>query len=65
MAIRRSNAINQNGVIAGYAEDTTNTTHAVRWLTPKSVPEVFSPRQGNALGINNLGQIVGHAYFPQ
>ena len=57
-------AINQNGVIVGYAEDTTNTTYAVRWLTPKSVPEVFSTEAGNALGINNLGQIVGFAYFP-
>ena len=57
-------AINQNGVIVGYAEDTTNTTYAVRWLTPKSAPEVFSTEAGNALGINNLGQIVGFAYFP-
>jgi probable HAF family extracellular repeat protein len=58
-----ANAINQSGVIVGYAEDTTNT-YAVRWLTPTSVPEVFSTAAGNALGINNLGQIVGFGYFP-
>jgi probable HAF family extracellular repeat protein len=60
-----AHAINQSGVIVGYAEDTTNTTHAVMWATPTSVPEVFSTAAGNALGINNLGQIVGQAYFPQ
>ena len=60
-----ASAINQNGVIAGSAEDTTNTRHAVRWLTPTSAPEVFSSEAGNALGINNLGQIVGQASFPQ
>jgi uncharacterized protein YqjF (DUF2071 family) len=26
---------------------------------------IFSPAAGNALGINNLGQIVGQGYFPQ
>ncbi len=56
-------AINQNGVIVGFSEDAANTTHAVRWLTPTSVPEVFSTSAGNALGINNLGQIVGQGYF--
>jgi len=60
-----ANAINQNGVIAGSAQDTTEASHAVRWLTPTSTPEVFSTEAGNALGINNLGQIVGQAYFPQ
>ena len=59
------NAINQSGVIAGYAEDATNATYAVRWLTPTSRPEVFSTAAGNALGINNLGQIVGFGYFGQ
>ena len=59
-----ANAINQSGVIVGYAEDTTNATYAVRWLTPTSRPEVFSTAAGNALGINNLGQIVGFGYFP-
>ena len=58
------NAINQSGVIVGYAEDATNSTYAVRWLTPTSAPEVFSTSAGNALGINNLGQIVGFGYFP-
>ena len=41
-----ANAMNQNGVIAGTAGDTTNTTHAVRWLTPTSVPEFSPPRRG-------------------
>jgi probable HAF family extracellular repeat protein len=59
------NAINQNGVIVGYAEDTTNTTHAVMWPSPTSVPVIFSTAAGNALGINNIGQIVGQGYFPQ
>jgi probable HAF family extracellular repeat protein len=57
-------AINQNGVIVGAAEDTTNTTHGVMWPTPTSVPVIFSPAAGSALGINSLGQIVGQAYFP-
>jgi probable HAF family extracellular repeat protein len=54
-----AHAINQSGVIVGYADDATDTIHAVRWLTPTSVPEVFAPEMSNALGINNLGQIVG------
>src|SRR5262249_49824587 len=53
-----AHAINQSGVIVGYADDTTNTIHAVRWLNPESVPEVI-PGMSNALGINNLGQIAG------
>lgn len=57
--------INQAGVIVGSSEDTTNTRHAVRWLTPTSTPEVFSTAAGNAAAINNLGQITGQAYFPQ
>lgn len=52
-----AHAINQSGVIVGFAEDTTNHTYGVRWLTPTSVPEVLP--MDNALGINNLGQIVG------
>jgi len=59
-----AHAIKQRGVIVGYAEDTTNTAHAVMWATPTSAPEVFSTAAGNALGTNNLGQIVGQAYFP-
>jgi probable HAF family extracellular repeat protein len=54
-----AHAINQSGVIVGYADDSTNAIHAVRWLTPTSVPEVFAPEMSNALGINSLGQIVG------
>ncbi len=58
-------AINQSGVIVGYADDTAKIQHAVRWLTPTSVPEVFATEALNAFGINNLGQIVGQAYFAQ
>ncbi len=58
-------AINQGGEIVGYATDITGTTHAVRWLSATSAPEVFSPSAVLALGINNLGQIVGEGYFPE
>lgn len=51
-------AINQSGVIAGYAEDSASVPHGVRWLTPTSAPEVIQGMT-NAKGINNLGQIVG------
>ena len=57
-------SINQAGVIAGSAEDMTNTTHAVMWPTPASKPVVFAPEAAAAYGINNLGQIVGLGYFP-
>ncbi len=58
-------AINGNGVIVGFASDTTDATHAVMWATSTSAPVIFSTAAGNALGINNLGQIVGQGYFPQ
>ena len=57
--------INQAGVIVGFSEDTTNTTHAVMWPTPASAPVVFATEAGNAAAINNLGQIAGQAYFQQ
>jgi hypothetical protein len=43
-------AINQNGVIVGYADDTTNTTYGVMWATYMRTPEVI-PGTSNALGL--------------
>ncbi|MBA3963798.1 MAG: hypothetical protein H0X40_18120 [Chthoniobacterales bacterium] len=57
-------AINQNGLIAGFADDTTGYTYAVRWPAYTSTPEII-PRAFNAVGVNNLGQVVGQAYFPR
>ncbi len=56
--VTSAQAINQDGVIVGYAEDSTGTPYALRWLTPTSAPEVVSGMI-NAKGINNLGQIAG------
>jgi probable HAF family extracellular repeat protein len=58
-------AMNQGGVIVGFADDAAGIQHAVRWLSPTSVPEVFSTEALNAYGINNLGQIVGQTNFVQ
>ncbi|MEO6872720.1 MAG: hypothetical protein ABI233_10940 [Chthoniobacterales bacterium] len=57
-------AINQNGLMVGYADDANRDDHAVRWMSYTSVPEII-PGADNALGVNNLGQVVGAAYFPK
>jgi len=57
-------AINQMGVIAGYASLPSEIYHATIWATPASAPEDLGTLGGSnassgAGGINNLGQVVG------
>jgi probable HAF family extracellular repeat protein len=54
-----ANAINQQGVIVGSAEDSTRNPHAVMWATPSSAPTVLP--LASAYGLNNVGQVVGYA----
>ena len=52
-------ALNQQGVIVGFARDAADEQHAVMWPTPSSVPTVLP--LAAARGINNLGVVVGEA----
>jgi uncharacterized membrane protein len=52
-------AINQQGVIVGFSNDSTSTNYAVMWATFSSQPTVL-PLSG-AYGLNNVGQVVGYA----
>jgi uncharacterized membrane protein len=55
-------AINQQGVIAGSSYDSTDLDHAVIWSSPTVAPQDLG--LGAAHGLNNVGQVVGEAYFP-
>ena len=57
-------AINQTGVIAGYASLPSEIYHATIWATPTSAPQDLGTLGGSnasssAGAINNLGQVVG------
>jgi probable HAF family extracellular repeat protein len=57
-------AINQTGIIAGYATIPSELSHATLWSTPTSAPEDLGTLGGNnagsgAGGLNNVGQVVG------
>jgi probable HAF family extracellular repeat protein len=57
-------AINQTGIIAGYATLPSELSHATIWSTPTSAPQDLGALGGNdagsgAGGINNVGQVVG------
>lgn len=66
-----ANAINDAGQVAGYTEELTDTTfvkRAVRWDSPDGLPTrlggLGGPRS-DAYGINELGDVVGHASLPE
>jgi len=53
-------AINQPGVIVGNSSDTTHAPVGVMWATPSSVPVALPLDE--AIGLNNVGQVVGEAF---
>jgi probable HAF family extracellular repeat protein len=57
-----AHAINNVGQIAGLGWDSNNHQHALRWDQGRMVV-LDSPYNAYALGINNLGQVVGDAFI--